>query len=173
MLILFPRRFRRHLTSLVVLLGLLTGPATAQSPFPDCTSRTETNATLLLPAPVSIVLDGTESTGPLYIAVFSERGECVGSAHWTGPSTSLTVWGHSPNRERTDTSNAALAPGDTLLVRLFDPTTETAYTPSNSRMAVSFSADEPYALTTPQYVPNGIYVLDQIRARQTLASREE
>jgi hypothetical protein len=164
----------RLLLSLIVLAGLLAGPVVAQSPFSDCTTRTETNATLLLPDTLTIVLDGDAASAPVHLGVFTPLGECVGAVRWRGAATSLTIWGRNPTRpDHVGPSQAALVPGDTLQLRLYDPATKTEYAPSRGRMTVSFQSSEPYHRTTPRYVPNGIYVLDEIRARRTLASREE
>jgi hypothetical protein len=163
----------RILLSLIVGLGSLLPLASAQPTAPDCVSRTATNATLILPESLDVFIDGERHNDPLRVDVVTDQGKCVGTAQWNGSATALTVWGHSSQTTSSATSERGLSPGDSLHVRLFDPTTHSVYHAPNRRPQFSFRADQPHLLTTPQYVPNGLYVLDRIHLRTTLVSREE
>lgn len=153
----------------VLVLGMLVWdldtPATAQSPFSECTTRTATNATLILPNSVEVILDGESHGGPLHVAAFSPEAKCAGTTTWNGEPTSLTVWGtNDPDHEPPSKSENALHPGDPISIHLYNPDAKTKYDPSNSRVRLSFQSGEPHLLTNLQYVPDGIYVLDKIRA---------
>lgn len=162
------------LLCLVVLVGGLVPPAAAQASGPDCTARTATNASLILPSDLKITLNGTATNGPWRIDVFTTQGKCAGTTHWDGTATTLTAWGtrtapHAPPPP----SEAAFAPGDTMHVRLFNPETGTQYETTSTTISVTFRSEPSHLQTAPVYAPDGMYVLDRIRIRAPLVQREK
>lgn len=151
-----------------------SGHAGAQTPFPDCATRTSTNASLVLPSDLHIVVNDTPRSAPWQIALFTADGDCVGSALWTGEASTLTVWGTDTDRPfDLLPPEKALSPGDSMYVRLFHPSTTSAYSATNSQIGVSFREGPPPYTDHATYVPGGIYVLDQIRIQRTLVSRQD
>lgn len=163
-----------------VLLGLLgaltSGLASAQARADDCARRTSSNASIILPADLEVVVEGS-ALRRVEVAVYTSQGICVGSTLWAGEAAGLVAWGTGrpvqavpvPDEVSPD---EVLAPGDTMHVRLFDPTTGRRYAATNGRVDLTFRTDAPYLKADARYVPNGIYVLDRIRAHEGLADRE-
>lgn len=145
----------------------------AQSQFPDCASRTGTNATLLLPSDLRISIEGRHPEDSLQIAVFNSAGKCTGVATWDGSSTAITVWGQSDTLPPSHTAERTLSPGDSMTVRVFDPASRTVYQPSNAQTSLSLRTNETHLSGTFVYSPGGIYVVDEIRIQSDLVSRKE
>jgi hypothetical protein len=168
-----PRRLL-FLLSLVLVVGTPVSPATAQPTSLDCTTRTATNASIILPEDLEIVLNDTAQEGPWRIAVFTSDGHCTGTARWSNEATVLTAWGSPPaTAEDVLPSNTALAPNDTMHIHLLNPRTDTEYPPKGNRITVSFQSDAPHLRTSPIYVPNGIYVVDRIAVQTSLITQQE
>lgn len=159
--------------ALVILILLTTGPATAQSPFGDCADRSETNASVILPADMDVRLDGKKHEKKIRIGVFTPSGRCTGSTDWNGQSAALTAWGTSETRTTSSARSTVLTPGDTIHVHLYNPATQTEYTVHNSRISISFRNHEPHLTSHGRYVPQGIYVVDRIRVDASFASRSD
>lgn len=162
-----------------VLLGLAValtmGPGPARAQFDDCARRTPSNASIILPADLEVIVDG-RALRRVEVAVVAPGGACVGSARWAGEAAALAAWGTdgdaaAPSLPDVVSPGAVLAPGDTMRVHLLDPAAGTRYTDADSRVELTFRADAPYLRTEPRYVPNGIYVLDRIHVHQELAGR--
>ena len=162
---------------LIVALALAAGPEAVRAQFAaDCASRTPSNASIILPADLEVVVDG-RALRRVEVAVVAPGGTCVGSTRWAGEAAAVVAWGTDGEVGRTSLPDdvapeEVLAPGDTMHVRLLDLVTGTQYTGANSRVELSFRTNEPYLETGPRYVPNGIYVLDRIRVHQGLAGRD-
>lgn len=156
----------------IVVFSLVPSAVAAQTPFPDCATRTEVNASLILPSSLEITVDGQRKEPPLQLAVFTPEGDCAGQVRWSGPPTTLTAWGTT---DLPGTSaDPVLVPGDTMQVRLYDPATQTGYTPDNSRITVTLRSDQAHLNAHLRYVPDGIYVLNRIRVVQSaLITRQE
>jgi hypothetical protein len=161
------------LATLICCLFFLPRPSAGQALFSDCNVQTETNATLIFPAGTEILLDKRPLKGPLQIAVFTPQGECSGVTTWTGASTALTAWGHISRGSTPRSQKNALSPDDSLHIRLYSPDTGTIYSSSNADISLSLRSNEPHLEGNPHFVPDGIYVIDSIRVRTSLASREE
>jgi hypothetical protein len=163
---------------LAVALVLSAVPARAQFDGVPCASRTPSNASVILPADLEVVVDGTALTGRVQVGVFTPEGTCVGTTTWAGEAVALVAWGTvgeagadgMPDRAA---SEDALAPGDPMRVRLIDPSTGSRYPAPAGQVELTFRDDAPYLESTPRYVPNGIYVLDRIRVHRDLADRGE
>lgn len=169
-----PRRLLPLLSLLLVAGGLPLPSATAQPTSPDCTTRTATDASIILPGDLEILLNGTPQEGPWRIAVFTSDGHCTGTARWTGEPTVLTAWGSSPHAaEDMPPTGTALVPSDTMHIHLLNPRTATEYTPTGNRITVSFRSEAPHLRTSPVYVPNGIYVVDRIAVQTSLITQQE
>lgn len=164
---------RTLLLALLLLVGTAIAPASAQSPFSECPTRTATNASLLLPKDFEIILDDSKYEGPAHIAVFTPEGHCAGSTRWSGEAKTLTVWGTDDEAPAPSASDTVFTPGDRFYVHLFVPTTNTTYVPSNSEITLSFRSDQPHLTTSPQYIPDGIYALDHIRIRRATTNRQD
>jgi len=156
------------------LLLLLPDPATAQTPFADCATRTASNASLILPDDFTVQLNGTPTAGPWRIAVFTSEGQCAGTAEWNGEPTTLTAWGTDPDTTPPLTaSTSALVPSDSMHVRLFHPSTDAEYSAPDSRITVSFRSGPPPLISQARYVPEGIYVLERVHIQRTLVTQQE
>lgn len=145
----------------------------AQSPFSDCASRTETNATLLLPGDLRISIEGRQPEDSLRIAVFNSAGKCTGVATWKGSPTAITVWGRSDTRQSSLTAEKTLSPGDSMTIRVFDPASRTLYEPSNAHTSLSLRTNKTHLSPSFVYSPGGIYVVDEIKVRSDLVSRKD
>jgi hypothetical protein len=160
------------------VLGLTMGvlaahaPVQAQSDLSDCATRTATNASLLLPADLEVILGDSKQRGPWHISVITPEGHCAGWVRWSGEATTLTAWGTTASLPVAP-SDSALAPGDSLRFRLYHPSTNSTYTSTNSRITVSFQSDQSHLTVHRRYVAGGIYVLDQIHVQGALVSRQE
>jgi hypothetical protein len=166
------------LTPSRVWLGLVfcvtLGPAWAgaQPYFTDCATRTATNASLVLPADVDVDLGKAEREPPWHIAVFTPDGECAGWTRWMGEATSLTAWGTAPSLAAAP-GKPALAPGDSMQVRLYHPATDTEYREASSAITVSLRSGPPPARSSLIYAPDALYVVDHVRIRASLVVREK
>ena len=173
------RAMASHSVSVVVAvfltLALLVGaaqPVTAQSPYTKCAHRTSTNASLILPSDLEVTLDGVPLKKPFYMAVFTPEGRCAGSANWSGTGVTLTAWGTDEDASSSVDPATIFSPGDSMHVRLFIPASDTEYTSTNHQIAVSFRSGQPHLTTHHRYVPNGIYVVDQIGVSKRLVSNQ-
>ena len=164
-----------------VLLGLLAlgltvpRPASAQSHFTDCLSKTETNATILIPADAEVQW-GTEAPAPGdEIAVFSPDGQCSGVEVWTGKNIAVTVWsGQAPPTSRAGSRPApGLQSGDSLQFRVWDASDAREYTPRQHQVTHQFSDAKPYYRTSGRFVSNGIYLLTTLRFETVQADRTD
>lgn len=153
-----------------LIICALPVSAVGQAASPDCTTHTATNATVILPGSLDVFIDGSRHTGQLRFTVFTDDTECVGSTVWQGAPVALTVWGQAPDTMVTSITEEGIAPGDSLRFRLVNPVTNTAYSRSNSQITTSFRSNKAYLVATPRYVPDGIYVLDEVRVRSLLGS---
>jgi len=168
-----PCRLLVLLVSLALMVGGIAPSTAAQSSFSDCATRTSTNASLILPSSLHVTLNGTRTSGPWRIRVFTAKGACAGTAQWNGSPTTLTAWGtRSDDHVSPSPSNAALVPGDTMYVHLLNPKTGAEYTSASDQVTVAFRSGPPHLQSTPVYEPDGIYVLDQIAIRTSLVQRE-
>jgi hypothetical protein len=161
---------------LAVALGWAPVHARAQFDGATCISRTPSNASVILPSDLEIVVDGAAVTGRVQVGVFTARGTCVGATTWAGEATALVAWGAAEEAGSVGmpagaAAEEALAPGDTMQVRLWDPLTGTRHPPAAGQVALTFRAGAPHLVSHPRYVPNGIYVLDRIRVSRDLAGR--
>lgn len=164
----------RLLTAALLILFLLgTVPVRAQTPFENCAHRSETNASLILPSDLEIRTNGKKHETSIRVGVFTPSGQCTGSAHWNGHAATLTAWGTSGTKTSEHTDGSLLAPGDTMVVHLFNPATQTTYTDRNSQIQVSFRSQEPHLTTHGRYVPDGMYVVDWIHVDATFVSRSD
>lgn len=172
------RRLPSGLVLLILVVVLAWGPGHARAQFDGatCVSRTPSNASVILPSDLEIVVDGAAVTGRVQVGVFTARGTCVGAATWAGEATALVVWGTTEEAESVVMPDRAaveeaLAPGDTMQVRLWDSSTGRRYSPAAEQVDLTFRAGAPHLVSRPRYVPNGIYVLDRIRVSRDLAGR--
>lgn len=135
-------------------------PVHAQTHFRHCTSRTETNATIIIPVEAQIRLNGASIEPGDEIAVFERDGRCVGSVVWTGENVALTAWG-------VDSLSAAggLALYEPMQFRIWDASTQTEYGSDTSRLHVAFRGGKPFYTTDNRYVPDGIYLLQSLAVR--------
>jgi len=166
--------YLRHLLiwSFIVVASLVPSAVSAQTPFPDCATRTGVNASLILPASLEITIDGEQKEPPFLLAVFTPEGHCAGQVRWSGDPTTLTAWGSTEVLETS--ADTVLVPGDTMQIRLYDPATDTGYTPDNSRITVTLRPDKAHLNPHLRYVPDGMYLLNRIRVVQSaLITRQE
>jgi hypothetical protein len=125
---------------------------------------------MLLPDSLTVQEDQSVLPPPLVLAVVNAQNACAGVVTWTGQGTSLTVWGRTESPDvPSSAATGPLAPGDSLRLRLYDPTA-----PANRqriRSAAFILRDHAdYLVTRPHFVPNGIYVVDRILVEAPLAS---
>jgi hypothetical protein len=136
------------------MMQALPGQAQTTSHFGECSPRTNSNATIVLPADASIALGADSVEAGDEIAVFNAAGECVGAASWMGVNTTLTVWGSDLVHEE----DVGLHDGEAMRFRGWDLSEQTEY----SNATVSFSDTKPYLITENRYVSDGIYVLETL-----------
>ena len=154
----------------VLVSGVITLPSVlAQSPVADCASRTATNATLVFPEDLRFDVNGTAYEGDALVAVLDSSGMCAGKVMWNGDATTLTVWG---NDQSSPHSSQLLSPGDSLYLYVSLASTPNAYTPSNSRIDMSFRS-RPYTTDVARYTPNGVYIVDRITIQTPPVSERE
>jgi len=142
-------------------------------PFQGCATKTGSNASLILPSDLRITINGVQENGPVVLAVFTPEGHCVGTVRWSGKATTLTAWGTDTVGQPIPSPDTVLTPGDSMYIRLFTPDSETEYNSNDSRVSFSFRSDRPHLTTHRRYVPDGIYVLNQIRVYKTLVTRQK
>lgn len=148
---------------------LLPFISAAQSSSLDCPERTATSATLILPEKLTVREGQTPLSPPFVLVVVNSNGACAGAVTWTGAATSLTVWGRPAAPLPSPAAQGPLAPGDSLRMRLYDP--QKSHRLQDARPAAFSLRDSTSHLqTSPVYVPNGLYVVDQIHVRAPLAS---
>jgi len=172
------RRPPSGLVLLILVVVLVWGPVHARAQFDGapCVSRTPSNASVILPSDLEIVVDGAAVTGRVQVGVFTARGTCVGATTWAGEATALVAWGTAEEGESAGMPDRAaveeaLAPGDTMQIRLWDPSTGNRHSLAAGQVDLTFRAGAPHLVSHPRYVPNGIYVLDRIRVSRDLAGR--
>lgn len=153
------------------LLGALFLPpaGTAQEAATDCPERTATNATLLLPEDVTIRDEHSPLPPPLSLVVVNEEGACAGIVTWTGSATTLTVWGAGSSALSPTAGDGPLSPKDSLRLRVYDTAALNNDGPVREA-ALSLRTTEEHYVPDARYVPNGLYVVDEIRVRSTLSS---
>ncbi len=159
----------------LLALGVVASPAVAQSHFTDCLSKTETNATLLIPSDAELQW-GSEAPAPGdEIAVFSPDGQCSGVEVWTGESIAVAVWSGATPPTSTAGSRPAsgLQSGDSLQFRVWDASTAREYAPRRYQVTHRFSDTKPFYTTTDRFVPDGIYVLTMLRFDSVQAERRD
>lgn len=163
---------------LILTVVLVWAPVQARAQFDvaTCVRRTPSNASVILPSDLEIVVDGAAVTGRVQVGVFTARGTCVGTTIWAGEATALVVWGAAEEAGSTRMPDRAaveeaLAPGNTMQVRLWDPSTGNRYPLAAGQVDLTFRASASHLVSHPRYVPNGIYVLDRIRVSRDLAGR--
>lgn len=144
---------RLLLIGIVFSFTLQALPSWAQTTtyFDECTLRTSSNATVIVPANAVISL-GTDSmdVGD-EIAVFNAAGECAGAASWTGLNITITVWGSDVVHEQ-----VGLEQGDAMDFRAWDRSEQMEY----SDETVSLSNEKPYFVSENRYMSDGIYVVE-------------
>lgn len=150
---------------LASLGGLLSASnVVAQAPAPSCATDAATNATLVLPSTLKAQLDDTPISVPVRLVVVGRDGSCAGSVVWNRNDTAVTVWGQAAAPVLPDTATAPLSPGDSLWIRAYAP--ESGQLLGTARPSgLRFRRPASYAVTTPHYQPDGIYVVDQIHFR--------
>lgn len=118
--------------------------------------RTGNNATLILPASAPLQVGGTTLAPGDEIAVFTADGLCAGSMVWQGKSAALTLWGDNAMTEAKD----GLAPDEPLTFRVWDASEGVEY----RQVSVDLASGRPYLQTQPRYYPEGIYVVEALKA---------
>jgi hypothetical protein len=137
------------------MMQALPGQAQTTSHFGECSLRTSSNATIILPVNASISLGADSVAAGDEIAVFNAAGECVGATSWVGlNNTTLTVWGNDSVHGET----VGLHNGEAMTFRGWDLSEQTEY----SNVTVSFSDKKPYLISENRYVPDGIYVVEAL-----------
>ena len=147
---------------LLLLIALLacTVPSEAQPPshFSECTTRTASNATVVVPTEATISM-GNDSIAPGdEIAVFNAANRCVGAATWTGENIALTVWGAGEFTE----DEEGLQTGERMNFRIWDQS-QRQERGAGQAVTLTFSDKHPYLTTENRYVPDGIYVIRELR----------
>ncbi|MFP4228198.1 MAG: hypothetical protein ACLFTE_05130 [Salinivenus sp.] len=123
-----------------------------------------------MPESLTVEQDQMAIPPPLEIAIVNKEGDCAGTGTWTGEGSTLTVWGRADSSEMpSSAASGPLAPGDSLRLRLFDPTSPSDQQPVRSA-AMVFRSGPDHLETRPFYVPNGIYVVDTIEVASFFTS---
>ncbi len=106
--------------------------------FTDCSSRTGSNATVIITDSAEPTLAGQPLSPGVEIATYSLDGLCAGVGTWDGSSLAVTVWGDDSQTEEKD----GLAEGERFVYRLWDPNAEVELSASNAEMDVTYDASE-------------------------------
>jgi len=148
----------RSFAFLFILVFVLWPASTlAQSHFSECSHRTGNNATILIPADVSIAIDGTPISEGSELAVFTEDGLCVGAVVWNGEPTGFPIWGDDSQTSEKD----GLVEGDSLFYRIWNEDSKTELDGTGVSMVVAFSEAEPYFTAFNSFKVDGIYRLER------------
>lgn len=149
----------RHVLLIVAALHLvlLTGSASAQPYFGDCTAKTGNNATVIIPDSSSIYFGDRAIEKGDEIAVFDADGRCAGAVEWTGENVTLTVWGTNEVTSEKD----GLYIGEEMHFRLWSASDNQEWGGTDN-VAVTFADHRPYLTTENTYAPNHIYVIDTL-----------
>ena len=160
------------LAGALVLLPLIAGrPAAAQTNAPqtdasethfvNCPSRTGQSASIIVP-PASVRIGGAALAIGDEIALFTEAGRCAGRATWQDDGTlAITAWGDNAMTNAPD----GFEPGHLMHVRLWDASRQVEHHEGNSDLQVRLRTHSPYAQQHLRYVPNGLYVIEQLRVK--------
>lgn len=144
--------------SVFVLLSAV--PAQAQNHFTNCTQRTGSNATIIIPSDIYTDIGGRSIEVGDEIAVFSEDGTCAGVVVWTGVNVALTAWGVDPFLGE----GQGFGVGDPLHFRVWSAASDREYGTTDS-IVVGFSSDRPYYNHSGLYTPDAIYVLKTLEVK--------
>ena len=133
----------------------------AQTHFEDCPSRTGQSAAVIV-LPASVRVGGAALALGDEIALFTEAGRCAGRTVWQGGGAlALTAWGDNAMTDVVD----GFEPGHRMQVRLWDASRQVEHHEGNSEIQVRLRTRSPYAQPRLHYVPNGLYVIEQLRVK--------
>ena len=107
--------------ALATLLVLAAPPPQGVS---DCTERTGSSATLLIPSHPALARGGTPIAAGDRVAVLAPSGTCVGAVTWEGASVGVTVWADDPTTPEVD----GLREGEPVHLAVRAASTGTTYT---------------------------------------------
>lgn len=107
--------------ALLLVLGLATR-AYADPYFNECSDRTGSNATLIVPSSV-VDLNGATMEVDDEIAVFTPSGVCAGHLVWQGTNMALAVWKDDPMTETVE----GFAAGEPLTYAVWDASANMEY----------------------------------------------
>ncbi|BBM69172.1 T9SS type A sorting domain-containing protein [Rhodothermus marinus] len=142
--------------SWVLALSLLiASPLKGQQFFTDCIRDTDNNATLTIPLETPPLLDGAPISPGSELAAYTPEGICAGVAVWDGQQPLvLTLWGDDPLI--TPDTKEGFAPGDTILIHLWDRARDQHFGPDNGRLEVQYASGSVF-LDRGIYQPNALY----------------
>ncbi|PEN14007.1 hypothetical protein CRI94_08125 [Longibacter salinarum] len=124
-----------------------------------CASRTGTDATIIFPDTARVVVDGAPIEPGDQIAVFTSEDRCAGYVTWSGSSVALAVWADDPMTEEVEGMRA----GEKMRFRIRTKASRVKGGDDNRRFAIALSDAKPYLTSTETFVPNGIYVVRELK----------
>ncbi|WP_054684152.1 hypothetical protein [Rhodothermus marinus] len=139
---------------------LIASPLKGQQFFTDCIRDTDNNATLTIPLETPPLLDGEPISPGSELAAYTPEGICAGVAIWDGEQPLvLTLWGDDPLI--TPNSKEGFAPGDTILIHLWDRAQNQHFGPDNGRFEVQYASGSVF-LDRGIYQPNALYKVTRL-----------
>ncbi|SHK78806.1 T9SS type A sorting domain-containing protein [Rhodothermus profundi] len=127
----------------------------AQQFFTDCVRDTDNNATLTVPLDTPPLLNGKPISPGSELAAYTPEGICAGVAVWDGQQPLvLTLWGDDPLI--TPETKEGFAPGDTILLHLWERSLGEHVGPDNGRFEVRYASGNVF-LDSGRYQPNALY----------------
>lgn len=143
-----------------MLTFLLPSSIQGQHFFTQCEQYTDNNATLTIPLEAPPLLDGRPISPGSELAAYTPEGTCAGVAVWDGQHPLvLTLWGD--DLLITPDIKEGFAPGDTILLHLWDRASDQHLEPNNSRFEVQYVASSVF-LDNGRYQPNALYKVAQL-----------
>ncbi len=144
----------------LALSFLIASPLKGQQFFTDCIKDTDNNATLTIPLETPPLLDGEPISPGSELAAYTPEGICAGVAVWDGQQPLvLTLWGDDPLI--TPDTKEGFAPGDTILLHLWDRALNQHIGPDNGRFEVQYVSESVF-LDSGHYQPNALYKVTRL-----------